>query len=311
MSLSKYQLAILCLIIANIIFGAAPPIFKWSLDQIQPFTLAFLRFALASAILYPFVRKKLTIERTDWPMLIFISIFGMAFHIAYFYVGLKLTSSINLPVIASAAPILLIIGSTIFLHEKPKKKIINGTIISLIGVLIIILRPLFENGLDSSMIGNILFAISVGLTVLYTLLLKKISPKYNPLTLTFWIFIITAVSLLPLMLLEANQTHQLLILNAKSITGIIFGTVICTLVAYLLTTFALKYIAANEVGLFSYVDPIITIIIAKPLLGETITTTFILGSILIFFGIFIAEGRLHYHPLHLLIKKPQPQTQTQ
>ena len=100
--------------------------------------------------------------------------------------------------IASAAPILLIIGSTIFLHEKPKKKVLNGTLISLIGVIIIILRPFFENGLDSSLIGNILLTISMGLTVFYILLLKEISPKYNPLTLTFWIFMISAVSFLPL-----------------------------------------------------------------------------------------------------------------
>jgi drug/metabolite transporter (DMT)-like permease len=310
MSLSKNQLAILALIIVNIIFGAAAPIFKWSLEEIQPFTLAFLRFAIAAAIMYPFVRKKLNIEKADWPIILFISIICLTFQIAYFFTGLKLTSSINFPIIASAAPILLIISSAIFLKEKPKKKVINGTLISLIGVLIIIIHPFFESGLNNSMIGNILLTISVGLSVFYTVLLKKISPKYNPLTLTFWIFIITAVSLLPLMLFEASQTNQLLTINAKSLTGIIFGAVICTAVGYLLTTFALKYIAANEVGLFSYVDPVIAVIIAKPLLGETIGTTFILGSILIFFGIFIAEGRLHYHPLHLLVKKPQPQPQT-
>jgi drug/metabolite transporter (DMT)-like permease len=310
LSLSKKQLAVISLIIANIIWGAAPPIFKWSLDQIQPFTLAFLRFALAAAILYPFVLKKMRIKNYDWPILLFISIIGMTCQIAYFNTGLGLTSSINLPIIISTAPILIIIGSKIFLHEKPEKKAIRGTILSLIGALIIILHPLFEKGLDNSLIGNILFVIATILFVFYTLLLKEISPKYNPLTLSFWIFILSAISFLPLMLLEAINTNQLLILDTKSIIGIFFGAIICTIVAYILQTFAIKHITAHEVGLFSYVDPVITILIARPLLGETVTSTFFLGSVLIFFGIFIAEGRLHYHPIHLLLKEKNQQVST-
>lgn len=307
MTLSKTQLAVLALIIANLIWGAAPPIFKWSFAEIQPFTLAFLRFFLASAIIYPFVRKKLKIHQEDWAILMFISVIGLTFHIAYYYIGLKLSSSINVPIISSAAPIFIIIGSTIFLHEKIKKKMVQGTLISLLGVIIIVLRPIFENGMDSSLIGNILFIVSMGLSVFYTLLLKEIAPKYNPLTLTFWIFFITSLSFLPLVFLESNNTSQLLSLDAKSIFGIIFGAVFCSVVAYTLQTFAIKYISANEVAVFSYVDPIIAIFIAKPLLGESITTTFLIGSILIFFGIFISENRLHYHPFHLLKPKPQPQ----
>ncbi len=303
MGLSKTQLAVLSLIAANIIWGAAPPIFKWSLADIQPFTLAFLRFALACAIIYPFARKKLKIQNEDIPILLFISVIGLTFHIAYFFVGLKLSSSINVPIIASAAPIFLIIGSTVFLHEKLKKRLIHGTIISLTGVLIIILLPILENGLDTSLIGNILFLVSMGLTVFYTLLLKEISPRYNPLTLTFWIFAITSISFLPLVFIEIGTTDQLFTLDTKSIVGILFGAIFSSTVAYTLYTFGIKYIAANQVAVFSYVDPVIAIIIAKPLLGESVTSTFLIGSALIFIGIFISEGRIHYHPIHLLKPK--------
>jgi len=306
MKISKGKLAILALIIANIIWGAAPPIFKWSLQDIQPFTLAFLRFFLAAIIIFPFIRKKLKIQKEDWPILLFISVIGLTFHIAYFFVGLTLSPSINAPIISSAAPIFIIIGSTIFLHDKPKKKVIQGTLISLIGILIIVLRPTFEHGLDKSIIGNMLYVTGMGLSVFYTLMLKEIAPKYNPLALTFWIFLISSISFLPLVFFEASQTSQLIILNTKSIIGITFGAVFSSSIAYTLLTFAIKYISASEVAVFSYTDPIIAIVIAKPLLGETITNTFLIGSILVFFGIFISENRIHYHPIHLLFKqKPQ------
>jgi len=41
---------ILAIIIAEVIWGAAPPIFKYSLQEVPPFTLAFIRFFTASFI---------------------------------------------------------------------------------------------------------------------------------------------------------------------------------------------------------------------------------------------------------------------
>lgn len=296
-------MAVAFLIIANIIWGAAPPIFKWSLQDIQPFTLAFLRFSLAAAILFPFAHKHLKIKKEDWLILFTASALGITFNIAYFFYGLKVASSINSPIISSAGPLFLIFGSIFFLHEKPKKRVIEGTLVSLLGVMIIILRPLFEKGGDASIVGNIFFIVSMILGVSYTLLLKEIAPKYRPMTLTFWIFTIASVCFLPFVLLESVNKGLAFVLNQQTIVGILFGAFVCSLGAYLLHAYAIKYITAEEVGVFSYVDPLVAVVIAKPLLGESITTTFLIGTVFVFLGIFVSEGRLHYHPLHLLSRK--------
>jgi drug/metabolite transporter (DMT)-like permease len=290
------------------IWGAAAPIFKWTLqDNIQPFTFAFLRFTLAALILFPFAAHRLKIHKKDIPLLIFTGAIGMAFQIAYLFMGLRLTASINAPIISSAAPVFLILGSMLFLHEKPKKKVLRGTAISLIGIAIIILRPIFEQGLDSSILGNLFFIVSMILSVIYTLLLKEIAAKYNAFTLTFWIFAIAAITLSPLVLYEVSKTPTLFVPDTRTALGILFGGLLCSAGAYALHAFGVKYIAANETGIFSYVDPVVALIVAKPLLGESLTATFTVGAVLVFLGIFISEGRLHYHPLHLLFRKRQPQ----
>lgn len=300
MHLSKFQLAIIALIITNIIWGSAAPIFKWSLENIEPFTLAFLRFFIAALILLPFVLNKLTIQKKDYFTLILLSILGITLNISFFFIGLKFSSSINAPVIASSGPIFLILGSLLFLKEKLKAKVLTGTLISLIGVLIIILRPVLENGIDGKVFGNILFVIATLGSVGHTILLKRIASKYDPLTLTYYSFLIGAVTFFPMFYIEA-QTHGFLTnLNIQGITGIIFGAFLSSALAYSLYAFALKYMVANEVGVFVYLDPIVAILIAIPLLHETVTFSFLLGSILVFLGIFIAEGRLHYHPIHKL-----------
>jgi drug/metabolite transporter (DMT)-like permease len=106
------------------------------------------------------------------------------------------------------------------------------------------------------------------------------------------------MSFFPMYLWE-NQGAPLNILP-QGLVGILFGAVFTSNVAYMLFNFAVKHIHANEVGVFLYLDPVVTVLIAVPLLGETITMTFLLGALMVFAGIFISEGRLHYHPLHKL-----------
>jgi drug/metabolite transporter (DMT)-like permease len=75
-----------------------------------------------------------------------------------------------------------------------------------------------------------------------------------------------------------------------------------SLAGYALFAYGLSKIKAQEAGIFTYIDPVAAIVIAVPLLHETITWEFILGSILIFGGIWIAEKRIHYHPLQRIFK---------
>ena len=302
-SLGNIRIAILFLILANIIWGASFPIYKWTLEDIPPLTFVFLRFYIGALLLLPFVYKDLKIAREDWKDLFLLSIIGITITITLLIFGLKLSSSINAPIILSASPVILIIGSILFLKEKVKKKVVAGTLLSLLGVFIIVLMPLFEQGWDENLLGNIfLVGAAIG-SVIHALLLKKILPKYKALTIAFWSLLIGALPLLPFYFIELGQTHWTSSINMQVLIGIFVGSVLATSLAHSFYAYGIKYIKASEVGIFTYVDPIATIIVAVPLLGEQITPLYILGSLFVFLGIFIAEGRIHYHPLHKLISK--------
>lgn len=305
MNLSTHNKAIIALIIANIIWGAAAPVFKWSLQNIEPFTLAFLRYAVAALILLPLTFKALKVERRDLSALFLLSIFGITINISLFSLGLQLTSSINVPIIGASAPIFIILSSILFLHEKPKTKVIVGTILSLVGIITIIARPFFEQELSGSIIGNLLILGAVFGAVVYTTLLRKIAKKYSVMTLTFWSFVIGALTFLPMFVAENKDQLFLATLNHQGVVGIIFGAVLSSVIAYCFYNFALKNIVANEVGIFFYLDPVVAVVIAIPLLGEVITIPYLFGSLLVFLGLFIAEGHFPYHPsLKLRSGKP-------
>jgi len=305
MKLSKRHQAILALILINIIWGTTPPIFKWSLTDLPPFTLAFLRFFLGALLILPFTIKHLSIQRKDIRKILILALFGIFFNISFFFLGLQRAESINASIVGSGAPVFLIIASIFFLNEKPKRKVILGTLLSLAGVLLIIVQPLLGHTPNHALLGNLLYLLSTFSFVMYTLLLKKYNLPYSALTLTFWVFLFSAVMFFPLFFGEAR--HQSIhLFSPRALVGIIFGAIGASALGYSLLAFGMKYLKASEVGIFTYLNPIVTALVAIPLLGETITLPYVLGAVLVFGGIFLAEGKVyfHHHPSHpILINK--------
>lgn len=298
MSLSNTQKAIIALIIANTIWGAAAPIFKWSLIDTPPFTLAILRFSLGALILLPFLKGKFHVAKKDFFSLFLLSVFGVTVNIAFFFMGLRFADSINAPIIASSGPIFIILFGILFLKDKIKKKTLIGGLLGLLGVTAIVVIPAIEKGVDTSFLGNIFFVIATLGTVIHAIISKKIIPNYNPLTIVFWSFVIGSICFLPMFLNEVNSVGFLPVVNFQSLFGIFFGAVLASALAYFLQTWAILKMPVEDVGLFTYMDPVIAIIIAFPLLGEAPTIHFFIGSVLVFLGIYIAEGRLHWHPIN-------------
>lgn len=231
-----------------------------------------------------------------------LSLAATTFNISFFFLGLKTAPSINAPIIATAGPLFLLLSCFFILKEKIKPKIILGTLIGFCGVILIILQPLLETGRDGAIVGNLFFIIATISGVLHAVFAKKIMPFYKVSTVTFWTFFIGTLTFFPLMIIESQTKGLLVNLSFEGISGIIFGAIFSSLIAYYLYHFAIKNILAQEVGVFAYLDPIIAVIIAAPLLGEFPTPIYILGSVFVFLGIFIAEGRLPYHPIHKLLK---------
>lgn len=291
--------AILALIVANIIWGAASPIFKFALENIPPFTLAFLRFFGASLILFPFTVKTLWVKREDWLNLFILSFFGITINISFFFFGLKYAPSINAPIISSAGPVFIYLFSIFFLKEKNHPKVLVGTVVSLLGVLIIIGQPLLR-GFTGQFMGNIFFVLATIGAVVHAVFCKEISVKYRAATITFWSFLIGSFTFFPFFIMEMGKLHPINSLDYRGVTGLIFGIFLSSALGYFLFDWGIKKVEAQEAGLFYYIDPVVAAMIAIPLLGEVITSVFLLGSLLVFSGIFIAEGRLHYHPLHKL-----------
>lgn len=308
MRITTAQKAILAVITANVIWGSAASIFKISLTNIPPFTLAFWRFFLGALLLLLYLRKKATIHlkgRSDLLLLAGYALTGITVNIIFFFWGLERTHSINAPVIASGAPILTLILALLFLGEPFAFRKLAGMLLGTAGILTIVLEPLLKQGVDGSIVGNLFLVVAVAAAVVQTIIGKKALAKFRALPFTFWAFLVGAASFLPLAVYEYIRTPALYAaLDWRGYMGLGFGAVLSSAVAYSCYAWGLSKISATDSSLFTYLDPIVGTVMGAVLLHEPITRPFILGTILIFGGIAVAEGRLH-HPATSLVRKKE------
>lgn len=294
---SRHQ-AFVALIIANIIWGVVPPLFKWSLHSIPPLSLAFFRFLVATIVIFPFAYKHLRVEKKDIFDFVLIGIFGATLNIGLFILSLQYTASINAPLIGSSGPLFIMLISFFAFHVKPRLKTVLGTGIGLIGVLFIIFQPTQGYTFNTSLTGNMLLVVSGICGIIHLFVSKKIAARYSPLTITFYSFSLPIITFFPFFLSDTH-THGLSYLaNPQALIGILYGAIFASLLAHLLYYASMKMLQTNDIAIFAYVPPLVTILVAIPLLGEVLSVTYLIGAILVFTGLYIAEAHIHHHPFH-------------
>ena len=157
--------------------------------------------------------------------------------------------------------------------------------------------------MDTAVVGNIFFIIATLAGVIHVVLSKKATKESHPLVFTFWTFLVGALTFIPMFAWEIKKFGFLPNLETSGIIGIIFGVIFCSVIGYFFLYWSIKYLHAQEVGIFTNLNPIIAVIVAFFLLQEIPTPTYLIGGSLVLLGIFLAEGRLPHHPLNLWNKE--------
>lgn len=290
--------AFILLITATIIWGATAPIMKLTLTEVPIFSLGFIRQFVAAIIFFPFVAKDLKIEKADIKPLVIATLLGTNINLFLFFNGLKLTHAINASILVSAVPIFTLLAAHLYLKEKLNAKLVISSTTALIGALIIIGMPIFASDFKS-VLGNVLLMGATLSFVAYEIIAKKLLRKYSASKLTFYMFVIAAIIFLPNFILElaTNPTWPTHV-GLSGILGLLYGIVFASALASYFWQKGLSLLPAGEAASFFYIDPISGIIVSIIILGEKVTTSFAVGSVLIAIGVYLAEHHRKNHILH-------------
>lgn len=288
----KKRLAVFAMITVSIMWAPSFIATSKISAHIMPYSLTLLRFSITLAAL--FVIKLITknhekIDKKDW--LFFL---GVALCCPLHYI-LSNLASVNLDptesiVFSSFQCLLTLIGASFLLEILVTPKISFYVGISAVGAVftMIIKSP------DSYTLRNyIMMASAMTIWTIYCLYMPLLLKKYQIITILYYQFLIAVLLLLPSLLFEQNDWVQLMISGKKEM---IYLSVFCTLFAFLLNAFALKYIGAISVSIIMNIDPALLFFInayqnhiridSRQLVGVTLI---ILGVVLVSFDIIHSE----------------------
>lgn len=302
----------IALLIAFIIWGINFVIAKVTLQEFPPMSLAFLRFALASLFLAPFflaqskkslpAGRQVKIDKKDLPKLILVGVLIITLNIAFFFEGIKRTTAINASVLMMISPILAVWFGWWFLKEKVYLVNLLGIGIGLIGTLIIIGLPQLLSGNTSfqETIGNILIILASISWVTGAIVSKPLLEKYPTLTVTAIAFIVgTLTFFIPAASEYLQNPRWINHVTILGFFGLTFMTLLSSISAFFLFEWGLSKTSVYTADLFHYIEPFIAGALAVSILGEKVSATFLIGSVLIaisaYLGTFSKDKKIHHH----------------
>jgi len=283
-------LALITVIIWSGNFIIARGVYK----QIQPISLAFYRWSLASIIIFFIGYKKFVAEKTfvfkNWKYLFRVALMGITLFNTFIYIAGHTTSAINLALIGTtSSPVFAIILSAIFLKERITPLRIAGLLFCIAGVLVLLSKGSFATLLAFRFTaGDVWILLSAFVFSIYTVLVKRKPANISPVTFLFATFIGGTLLLLPFFIIETVVMPPV-VWDNHLFGSILYIGIGASVIGFLCWNAAIARIDSVRTALFGNLIPIFSTLEAVWLLGETITAVHIISGALVIAGLVLAN----------------------
>ncbi|MGL1892968.1 MAG: EamA family transporter [Spirochaetaceae bacterium] len=293
----KNIIPILAIIAAVILWGCSFVGMRISLRSLHPLSVIWIRMVTALIVVLPFSKKLFPNNYLpgDWKLLLPMVLMQPCLYFLLESNALLLTTSSQAGVISATVPILVTLGAWIFLSEKINIKTILGLTLSVIGV-VFLTRSQGSNSIaENPVLGNILEFTAMIFAAGNMLIIKKLSKRYNPWTLTFMQVLAGTMFFIPglfkLVNNDINWTIQL-------ISILLYLGVFVSLGAFGLYNWGISKVSASKASSYINLVPVMAIITGWLILGEGLNVIQIISAIVILFGVILSQRSLKSEPIH-------------
>ncbi len=286
--------AIIAIVIASILWATAGIVAKNLLHYFDPFIITLFRSALGSLCILPFFFKQKRYPMNKILVEVIPITLLSSVNFAFYYIGMQFTTVNASAVMYAATPLMVMIISALTIHEHISTKKIIGIIIGFVGVISIIVLPSLGKG-DigfGTPKGNLLLLIAVLGWSSYIVGSRYLTnvKKYSPIFVTSVSLFITAIVLSFVNLFVTHHSQMNSLIHPYVILNLLYLGFFVTFVTYVLFQWAVQHLSSTTASLTNYLQPIFAFYFSWIFLGERITTTFLLGSLLVLLGVFIATS---------------------
>lgn len=273
------------LLATQVIFATLPIGVKLVLRDLSSPSLALLRVA-GAALLFVVLQLALVRERVrsrrDYALLAVFALLGVVANQLLYITALTLTTATAAQMLQTAGPAVTLLVALLLGRESSSPGKWLGIALAASGVLYLV-------GVDftsGSGVGNLLALLNVAAFSLYLVVSRGLVQRYDPLTVTTWVFVFGTAGIapwgLPSLLAETGPV--------TGTTWAVLAWIIAlpTVTAYYLNAWALRRVESSVVAIYVYLQPVVTALLAGPVLGERLSPRLLPAAGLIFAGVALS-----------------------
>ncbi|PKP22844.1 MAG: hypothetical protein CVU05_02060 [Bacteroidetes bacterium HGW-Bacteroidetes-21] len=279
----------IALILAMVFWGFSFTGTKFSLDSLHPVWLIFFRLSVSVVFLFilMLVTKRLkAFKKADAKWFILLALFEPFVYFLGETFGVRLVSSILSSVIIATIPLFVAIAGVIFLKKKPGLIVYLGIFFSVIGVLLMVLKP--DMSLNADPLGILFLFVAVFAAVGYTLIIFKLVQRYSPLEIIAWENLIGIIFFIPLLFFNPLAIGEITF-SYKLVFIILMLGIFPSSLSYMFFNWGVKRLGMNRATIFTNAIPLVTAVIAYFWLGERFTLQNVIGMLIVIVSLTLSQ----------------------
>ncbi len=278
------------LLSAVVIWGWTFVATKILIAELGPVEIFFLRLAIGLPFLAAVLLAKrvpLGFTRADArPLLWGGAIFTLHFLIQIS--GLVTTTATNTGWIIAVSPLALAVLSFIFLSERLGRTGVAGIAVATTGIVLLVSRGKIADLGWLASLGDWLVLASAHTWAVYTVVTRDLVRRRHPLAVTFAILSI-ATALTAMLFAATADFAAVRALSPRGLVALLYLAIPGLALGQWFWQEGVARLGAARAGLFLYLEPLATLTLAVPLLGEPFGPFIALGGGLVLAGVYLGQ----------------------
>ena len=260
---------------ANVIFGLGVPVTALLLSRwVSPMVYMLTRCVGAAAIFWiiSLFMPAERVTRRDLLVIMGGGLLGIVVSQTLTAWALVYTTPVYFSLIATLTPVATMLMAALFIGERITTVRLVGVVVGIVGAVLMVLMNWSGGAGLNDLLGISLAVLSLLTWALYLIITRRVSQRYTAVTQMKWTFLISAVAVLPMAWGELGS--QPLYSSACTWTGaaeMAFIVVFATVAGYFAIPFAMRYIKATTVSVYTNLQPIVASFVAIAI-GQDVLT---------------------------------------
>lgn len=259
---------------------------------LMPSDIFFFRFLMAYLGISIFSHQRLWANSVfDEALFLLMGIAGGSLYFLSENMALLYSTASNVAILVGSTPLVTaLLLSFFYKEERMRGRQIVGSFVAFLGMALVILNGQLMLHLNPR--GDVL-ALGASLTwAFYSLILKRLSPRYHSLFITRKVFAYGVLSIIPYILFVDPLRLDYSILSQPQVwMNLLYLGLVASMTCYFAWNWAVSLLGTVRTTNILYLQSFFTMFFSHLVLGERITLMAICGAIVLILGMVMASKR--------------------